>query len=178
MVVYFYPMVSLIPLTPADAGLLSQIGSVALVESHGHSAAPEVFQQYLDNNFTVEACLAELKDRQNIFYAIYYNNQLAGYYKISFNCTHPDVPLPAVTKMKQLYLLKEFYDLKLGHTMMQHAIDLSKAEGQQGMWLNVWKENTRAMRFYQKNGFEIVGEADFVLTAEHANPNWVMWLLY
>ncbi len=39
-----------------------------------------------------------------------------------------------------------------------------------------WDE--RAIRFYQKQGFEIIGESEFVLTATHANPNWVMLLKY
>ena len=82
------------------------------------------------------------------------------------------------TKMERLYLLKEFYDLKLGQHLMQHAIDLSKAAGEKGMWLNVWKENERALRFYTKQGFEVVGESEFVLTETHANPNWVMLLRY
>ena len=86
--------------------------------------------------------------------------------------------LQPVTKMKQLYLLKEFYDLKLGHQLMHHAIEISQKQGEKGMWLNVWKENERALRFYKKQGFKIVGEADFVLTASHANPNWVMLLEY
>ena len=40
------------------------------------------------------------------------------------------------------------------------------------------KENGRAIRFYEKEGFQIVGEMDFVMSAEHTNPNWVMLLQY
>ena len=175
---YFRRMVSFVRLTPADAELLSQLGSKALVESHGHSAPPEVVQEYINNAFSLEVCEAELRHAANFFHAIYYNGQPAGYSKISFDCSYAAVSLQPVTKMKQLYLLKAFYDLKLGHRLMQHAIDLSKAQNERGMWLNVWKENGRAIRFYEKEGFQIVGEMDFVMSAEHTNPNWVMLLQY
>lgn len=171
-------MISLRRMGPADASLLSHLGGTAIVESHGHSATPAIMQEYIDKAFNIETCAAELLHHDNIFHAIYYKDQPAGYSKISFASPQPDVALQPVTKMKQLYLLKEFYDLKLGHHLMQHAIALSKTQHEKGMWLNVWKENERAMRFYKKQGFQIVGEADFVLTAAHSNPNWVMLLQY
>jgi len=178
MMIYFRLMVSIVRLIPSDATMLAQIGGTSLIESHGHSAPAEIMQEYVDRSFSTEACLDELMDGDNIFHAIYYNNQPAGYSKIVFDCPQPAVPLQPVTKMERLYLLKEFYALKLGHQLMQHAIDLSKSNKELGMWLNVWKENERAMQFYQKQGFQIVGESDFVLAEEHSNPNWVMLLRY
>ena len=175
---YFRMMISIAPLTPPDAGLLATVGGITLLQSHGHSAPAEVMQAYVDKSFSEEACLKELLDDDNIFYAVFYNHQPAGYSKIVFNCSHPAVPLQPVTKMERLYLLKEFYHLKLGQRLMQKAIDLSKAQGELGMWLNVWKGNERAIRFYSKQGFETIGESEFVLTETHANPNWVMLLQY
>ncbi len=171
-------MISLLRLTPSDAQLLATVGGTTLIESHGHSAPAAIMQEYVEKNFSREACLAELMNKDNIFYAVFYQGQPAGYSKIVFNTPHPAVPLQPVTKLERLYLLKEFYDLKLGHRLLQQAVDLSKVEGEQGMWLNVWKANERAIRFYQKQGFDIVGESQFVLTPTHANPNWVMLLQY
>lgn len=171
-------MISFVRLTPADAALLARIGGTTLLESHGHSAPAEVMQTYVDAHFSVAACRAELADGANLFYAVYYKNQPAGCSKVVFDCPHPAVPLQPVTKLERLYLLKKFYGLKLGHQLLQHAIDLSEGQDEKGMWLNVWKGNERAIRFYEKQGFEMVGESAFVLTPAHANPNWVMVLRY
>lgn len=171
-------MISLSRLTQDDAALLTTIGGISLLESHGHSAPAEVMQSYADKNFSEEACRAELQDENNIFYAIYYQNKPAGYFKIMLNTPHPAVALTPLTKLERLYLLKEFYDLKLGHHLLEKAIELSKAAGERGMWLDVWKKNERAIRFYEKQGFQPVGESHFVLTETHANPIWVMLLRY
>jgi len=168
----------LLRLTTSDAELLSAIGGKTLIESHGHSAAPGVMQEYVEKNFSTEACLNELQDEKNIFHVLYYRNEPAGYYKIVFDCPHPEVSLSPVSKMERLYLLRSFYDLKLGQQLAQHAIVLSKGNGEKGMWLNVWKENYRAIQFYEKQGFKTIGESEFVLTSAHANPNWVMFLGY
>lgn len=171
-------MVSYTRLTPADAALLSKIGGISLMESHGHSAPTEVMQAYVDRSFSEEACRAELSDEKNIFSAVFYNHRPAGYFKIIFETPHPAVSLQPVTKLERLYLLKEFYDLKLGHGLLQQAIDLSTAYGDKGMWLDVWQKNERAIRFYQKQGFETVGESRFVLTDTRSNPIWVMLRRY
>jgi ribosomal protein S18 acetylase RimI-like enzyme len=171
-------MISISRLTPADAGLLATIGGATLIQSHGHSAPPEIMQEYVHKSFSHEACSLELQDKHNTFHAAYYDGQPAGYSKIILASPHPAVPLQPVTKLERLYLLQEFYDRKIGHHLLQHALSLSKAAGEKGMWLNVWKENGRAIRFYQKAGFQIVGESRFVLTPTHANPNWVMLLAY
>lgn len=165
-------------LTPADAELLSETGGVTLLQSHGHSAPAEIIQAYRDKAFSAEACRAELADEHNIFHAVLYNGQPAGYSKIIFNSPHPAVPAQPVTKLERLYLLNDFFNLKLGHLLLEQAVDLSKAHRDRGMWLNVWKGNERAIRFYEKQGFQTVGESKFVLTETHSNPNWVMFLSY
>src|SRR6476660_8179348 len=111
-------MVSFTRLTPADAALLSEIGGISVLESHGHSAPSEVMQAYVDKSFSEEACRAELSDEKNVFSAVFYKNQAAGYFKIIFDSPHPAVSLQPVTKLERLYLLKEFYDLKLGHGLL------------------------------------------------------------
>ena len=165
-------------LTPTDAPLLARIGGVSVLESHGHSVPDGVMQAYVDKSFTEAACRSELNDENNIFFAVLLKGQPAGYFKIIYNTPHIAVPLQPVTKLERLYLLKEFHGLKLGHGLLQEAIALSKAKGDKGMWLDVWKGNERALRFYEKQGFKTVGESEFVLTETHHNPIWVMLLSY
>ncbi|MEO9209693.1 MAG: hypothetical protein ABI208_01270, partial [Ginsengibacter sp.] len=74
--------------------------------------------------------------------------------------------------------LKEFYNLKMGLELMNFNIELSKSDNQVGMWLFVWIENVRALNFYMKNGFEIIGSHDFKISATHSNPNHQMFLKY
>jgi len=107
-------------------------------------------QSYISKKFTPEALAWELADANNIFHLIYYNGQPAGYSKIVFDQPLEHLPLKNITKLERLYLLQEYYSLKLGHALLQFNIGLSKQNGQKGMWLYVWKENERALSFYIK----------------------------
>lgn len=162
--------------TPSDAPLLSGIAASSIIESHGHSAPAHIMQAYVDEKLTETALQLDLEDPANIYSLIYHHGQPAGYSKISYDLPIAPVAEANVTKMERLYLLKEFYGLKLGHQLMQFNIDLAKAAAQAGIWLYVWKENHRAMDFYQRTGFRIVGDGFFRLTDDHANPNWQLYL--
>ena len=171
-------MITITPATVPDIKILTQVGRRSLLESHGHSAPAEVMQAYISEKFTEASLEQELADPQNIFHIIWHNQQPAGYSKIIYSQPLANVSQKKITKMERLYLLQEYYSLKLGQQLLQFNIELSRSQGEEGMWLYVWKENERAMRFYTKAGFKIIGDGWFRLTDEHANPNWQMLLTY
>jgi ribosomal protein S18 acetylase RimI-like enzyme len=161
-----------------DSYLIAAIAETSFIESHGHSASPGEIASYVTAKFNINTVEEELKNTQNVFHIIYNNEQPAGYSKIIFNHAYPVIENKYVTKLERLYLLKEFYDLKLGAALFDFIIDLSKQAGQQGIWLYVWKENERAVKFYKKAGFVIFDHADFKISETHSNPNYIMYLAF
>jgi len=162
----------------AHSELLAQIGKVSFIESHGSSAALQDIDTYISGKYTRDILKAELIDPKNIFHLIYYNKKVAGYSKIILNEKISTLDVNNITKLDRLFLLKGFYDLKLGFELLQFNIELSKKNNQVGMWLFAWKENHRAVNFYNKNGFEIIGSHNFALSETHSNPNYQMFLKY
>lgn len=161
-----------------DSRLLSQLGKVTFLESHGHSAPVADIDNYVRKKYNEAECRKELNDATNVYHIIYHNEQPAGFSKIIFNAAHPEIENKNSTKLERIYLLKEFYGLSLGHGLFQFNLALSKKKKQSGMWLFVWKENQRAIRFYTKAGFKIIGSHDFSISSTHNNPNHIMWMMY
>jgi ribosomal protein S18 acetylase RimI-like enzyme len=164
--------------TADDYQMLASIGRQSFMESHGHSASPEIVADYAVDKFSETAMQQELSDAKNIYHIIYYNEEPAGYSKIIFDAVHPNIAEKNITKLERIYLLEKFINLKLGKQLLQFNIDLSRWHHQSGMWLFVWMENPRAFQFYQKAGFQIIGRHDFHLSPTHANPNHQMLLIY
>ena len=171
-------MYSIVKAQPADFTLLADLGKKTFIESHGSSAAPEDINQYVHEKYSSAVCRQELNEAQNIYHFIYHNNQPAGYSKIILNAAHPNIQAKNVAKLERLYLDSGFYRLKLGYELMQFNIELSQKNNQKGIWLFVWTENDRAIHFYLKTGFKIIGSYDFRLTDTHSNPNHQMFLEY
>ena len=162
--------------TPDDAKSLAKLGSIAWVEAHGRSASPKDIESYVKRKYTEAAIFDELKKPTNQYHLIYWNDQLAGFSNIILNAPDPNVAAPNAAELDRLYLLREFYDRKLGLALLQFNIDLAKKHEQVGLWLYVWKGNDRALAFYSKAGFKIIGSHDFQISDSHSNPNHQMYL--
>lgn len=171
-------MHSIIKSTVHDAAELAKVGRQSFIESHGHSASEEDVTAYVNSKFTFSAFEEELKNPNYIYHHVVFEGQMIGYSKVVFNCESENVAQENITKLERLYLLQEFHSLKLGHALLEYNIQLAKHNHQKGMWLNVWKENTRAYQFYLKNGFQIIGEYDFKISENHSNPNFILLLAF
>lgn len=170
--------ISIIRATEEDSLLLAGMGKVTFLEAHGKSAPEDIVTAYVNQNYSETVLTAHLNDPGNLYHLIYYSGAPAGYSKIIYNTSNANISAPLVTKLERIYLLKEFYGLDLGRELLDYNIGLSKKNAQSGMWLFVWKENHRAINFYNKAGFKIIGSHDFKLSETHANPNHVMFLKY
>lgn len=168
-------MISIRQATVSDAPLILEIGIPALLQSHGHSAPAADMNAYIASKFTEAALAEELSDPNNIFHILYCNGQAAGYSKIIFNQPHAAVEEKEVTKLERLYFLDTFYGKGLGAMLFDFIIDLAKAQDQQGIWLQVWTENKRAVAFYKKSGFTVKAETFFKISETHSNPNHLMY---
>ena len=161
-----------------DVNLLTTLSRQTFIESHGKSASPSDIDYYVNEKYSYEAIEKELSDVDNIYHIIYHKTQPIGFSKILLNSPISNFQMESVTKLERLYLLKAFYKLKLGQALFNFNVEVSKNNKQVGMWLYVWKENERAVNFYIKNGFEIIGSHDFKISATHSNPNHQMFLKY
>jgi len=171
-------MISISKAITADHQLLARLGEQTFRESHGHSAPQKDIDNYASEKFSDDAMLKELSDPENNYHIIYYNNEPAGFSKIILNAAHPLIKMTNVTKLERLYLLERFHRSKLGSTLFEFNVSYSRSNGQSGMWLYVWKENAKAIQFYLKHNFKVIGSYDFRLSPTHTNPNHQMFLEY
>jgi ribosomal protein S18 acetylase RimI-like enzyme len=171
-------MIAIIKATKNDFKLLADIGRQTFLESHGESAGKADIDAYVNDKYSYPVVREELADTNNIYHLIYFDNQPAGYSKIILNSPHSNIEPQNITKLERLYLLKDFYKQKAGLELFNFNVAIAKANKQAGMWLFVWKENERAVNFYLKSGFEIIGSHDFQISATHSNPNHQMFLKF
>jgi len=158
--------------------LLSVIATQSFRESHGSSAKEEDINAYIKEKYNEAVLKKELQDPANIYHILYYNNQPAGYSKIILDFPYPGCNSKNMAKLDRIFLLKEFYDLHLGRKLFDFNMTFLREHHQSGAWLFVWKENQRAIGFYKKNGFVIIGSHDFKISENHSNPNHQMLLLF
>ena len=164
--------------TVEDADIIVRVGRLAVELSHRDSCSAEEMNLFLDTHYNETAIMLELSDSHNIYHIISHKGEAAGFSKIVLNAPHPNIANPDTTKLDRIYLLSDYHGQNLGHKLLNRNIELSRNEGQSGMWLFTWQGNERAVNFYKRNGFVIVGEHNFKVTETHYNPNYQMLLTY
>ena len=166
------------PATTNDSQLIANIGRVAVEISHRDSCSNTDMQHFLDAHYNESAIREELSDPANVYHVIFYKGQPAGFSKIVLNAEHSNLPNKNVTKLDRIYLDSNFYSMKLGLQLLRHNIELSKKNDQYGMWLFTWIGNERAVNFYTRNNFAIIGAHKFKVSDTHYNAHHQMFLKY
>ena len=171
-------MIKIVKASIEHSELIAEIGKRAFLESHGDSASTKDINDFISKTFNKESVSKEFENRNSIYHIIYFNDKAAGFSKVELNTSNVNVKDIEITKLDRLYLLKEFYGKNLGSGLIDFNIQLSKDNNQKGIWLAVWTENQRAINFYSKKGFKIVGKYNFKISETHSNPNHIMFLKY
>ncbi|MGB0895714.1 MAG: GNAT family N-acetyltransferase [Flavobacteriaceae bacterium] len=169
-------MIKIITANATHVNVISEIGKETFLDAHGHSAPKTELDIYTQTTYSLQAVADDLNHPQNIYHILYYNDEIAGYSKIKLNTPFNHKTPENSTKLDRIYFLKKFYGLGLAKTLLNHNINWAKNHNQHGIWLAVWVNNLRAIKFYSKVGFEIVGEYDFNISKTHSNPNHIMYL--
>ncbi|MFT5012864.1 MAG: ribosomal protein S18 acetylase RimI-like enzyme [Patiriisocius sp.] len=74
-------------------------------------------------------------------------------------CVHGEQP----SELNRLYVSSEWHGLGLAHEIMNEVLATAQQGGAGCLWLGVWEHNPRAIAFYHKYGFEVVGKHVFQL---------------
>ena len=171
-------MISIKKATERDYDAIVSIGKTSVAEAHKDSCSAEDMGAYITKNYNDEAIKAELNDIKNTYLIISYNSIEVGFSKIILNAEHPNINSKNIAKLDRIYLLKEFFGLKLGYELFNYNVELCKNNDQSGIWLFTWVGNKRAINFYTKTGFTIVGSHQFKVTETHSNENHQMFLAF
>jgi len=158
-------MIQLRRARPDEALKLSQLCERTFRETHSAHNTTEDMNSYVAKCFTPEAQREEILDPKRRVIVAELGDDLIGYYILAENSPDQKVAEPAI-EMKRLYIDTKFQGSRIGHTMMQHAIDLARFEGFKTIWLGVWEKNTRAIAFYKKWLYKEIGSHVFELGSD------------
>lgn len=147
--------------TIEDIALLQTIGSKTFIETYGHQNTPENLKKYLEEKFNKKQISDEIQTPKTIFLLVELENEIIGYAKMRVNLVeNPDV---MSLEIERIYISKIYHGQKYGADLMQKCIDVALENNYESLWLGVWEHNPKAIKFYQKWGFEIFGTHIFQL---------------
>ena len=151
--------------TVDDAKTLTDLAYTTFWDAFAHHPknAPDDLNHYMRQAFNVEQIAAELVDEKSIFLIAEMVGEAAGYAKIIIDAIEPGITAERPVELNRLYSHQQFLGKGIGQALMDACFIRAKQENRDVMWLGVWEFNPRAQRFYEKNGFRVVGSHTFQL---------------
>jgi ribosomal protein S18 acetylase RimI-like enzyme len=145
--------VTISKVTLADAERLQQISQQTFVETFAASNTEENMRAYLADGFALEKLTAELQEPNSAFYFAGLAGQVIGYLKVNTGSAQTELQAPHGFEIERIYVRREFHGQQVGQLLYEQALTLATQARADYVWLGVWEENLRAIRFYKKNGF-------------------------
>ena len=95
----------------------------------------------------------EQEMKRVVFYGWQANGEVVGVMGIE--------PIKDVTLIRHAYVLPDYQDQGIGRKLLEHLIEQT---GTPQLLVGTWKDATWAVRFYEKNGFELMPGKDGLLS--------------
>ncbi|WP_420455991.1 GNAT family N-acetyltransferase [Rubrivirga sp.] len=156
------------PATSADAGPLAALAARTFRDAFADDNAADDMEAYVRDAFSLDRVRAELADDANMFLLAFTDgaDQPTGYAKIRAGTADSSVTGPDPVELERLYVNRNAIRQGVGAALMQASLDAARSAGRRTLWLGVWERNARAISFYERWGFEAVGDHVFRLGSD------------
>jgi ribosomal protein S18 acetylase RimI-like enzyme len=153
--------------TEADATLLSRLARRLFEETFGPMNDPADMRAYVSNAFSVEAERAALRDADcGVWIVEDATSSALGYAMMRRGSTAGSVVSKRPAELERIYVDRGLHGLGVGDALMRTCVEHARGWHCDVLWLGVWEHNPRAIAFYQKAGFRVVGQQSFHLGSD------------
>ena len=142
----------------SDIKTLSLLAQKTYMEAFGHSFQPEDLKVHLSTHLSEESFRKTLQV-DKVLVAVY-GKKIIGFVQFGSENDGED-ELKKDWELKRLYVQQENQNNGIGSRLMDLALNQMKEYQVKRVFLDVWEQNPRAILFYQRFGFEVVGKRKF-----------------
>jgi ribosomal protein S18 acetylase RimI-like enzyme len=150
-----------------DAALLADLGARLFEQTFAAANTPEDMRAYLASAFSPEIQSAELADANRAAILAFDEHRNAvGYAMTRRGSRSNGVTSERPVEVQRIYVDRSLHGRGVADRLMNSCVEQARAWNADVLWLAVWEENPRAIAFYKRVGFVVVGVQDFVLGSD------------
>jgi ribosomal protein S18 acetylase RimI-like enzyme len=110
-----------------------------------------------------EIQLQEITDAGLVTLLADIDGELAGFAQLRLRAPQPCIPATNPMELSRLYVAKSWHGCGVAQRLMHRVLETVQSQRCTDLWLGVWERNARALAFYRKFGFTMVGEHVFTV---------------
>lgn len=151
---------------PIDAARLAAFAARTFSETYAAYNDPADMAQHLGAKYGEAIQAAEIRDPAATYILAEVEGELAGFAFLHFEHGPDGVALERPVELVRFYVAREWHGRGVAQTLMTACVREARQGGAGTLWLSVWQENDRAISFYRKSGFSLVGTVRFKLGSQ------------
>jgi ribosomal protein S18 acetylase RimI-like enzyme len=155
---------------------LQEIGRTTFLHTFSTTDTQENMEIYLEYAFSAEKLTAELENPNSEFYFATQKEVVIGYLKVNFGAAQTEIQDANSLEIERIYVLQDYHGKQVGQLLFEKAMAIAEQKKVNFIWLGVWEENHRALRFYTKNGF-VAFDSHIFLMGDEAQTDIMMKLV-
>lgn len=158
----------------ADAAVLTPLMIEWFLAAYGHASDAANTGAFVTANFERGKQAAEIANPDIVTLIAQTDDGIAGYAQVRFATRAPDSVTQAdACELGRFYFAPAHHGRGGAALLMDAVRAAARERGRRWLWLLVWQEAPQAIRFYEKQGFEKVGTAVFMV-GEDRKADWVV----
>ncbi len=138
---------------PDDLAAVQEIARATFFETFAATNTEADMQHYLTEKFSDAAVSAELSHPDSLFFIAWAGETPIGYLKINTGQAQTEPQGDTALEIERIYVRNAYHGKKVGQLLYEQALASAHQQNKTHIWLGVWEENPKAIRFYAKNGF-------------------------
>jgi ribosomal protein S18 acetylase RimI-like enzyme len=140
-----------------DAEALSAFAAAIFQLGGRPGADPLDLSHYIATELTAKCFLTWIENPNAIMFVAEMADQICGYVLVLRSSRHPQIEDFAPAELRKLYVAPAHHGSGIADELMRQSLTSLERNRRTAVWLSVFSENPRAIAFYKKWGFRIVG---------------------
>jgi len=155
---------------PEDALCIGVLGMQVFLDTYATEGIRDSIAAEALQAFSPQAISALIAQPGTAIIVAEINGHLVGFAQVAMNAGHALISTPKAAELQRLYIQERFTGLGLGYRLLQAAEQRAGLGGASLLWATVWVGNERALGFYPRRGYELLGEPTYTFQNEtHEN---------
>ncbi|ANF56472.1 GNAT family N-acetyltransferase [Halotalea alkalilenta] len=154
------------PANARDIAPLRELARNTFLDTYAEGCDAARIDAYIAEAYSHQALSAALEDADITVLLIERAGELAGFLQLHADDARTATFDADTLEIARLYLDRRAQGAGLGARLIEAAAERARTLGKRRLGLGVWRQNDRAIRFYQRQGFEITGTHRFDFAGE------------
>jgi diamine N-acetyltransferase len=154
------------PATVDDAAALATLGERTYRDTFAAYNDPDDMEAFVAATFSESLQRAELFDVNRTFFVAESGGALVAFAHLVRGAVPECIADTSAVELLRFYVDSRWHGTGLAQRLMERCLEHVRASKTKTLFLGVWERNPRAIRFYEAQGYQIVGRHIFMVGSD------------